>query len=157
TATTASRNFPRSLETVPPTPVHTMNQHNDETFHGLEAFLLDDSDMTVEELRSDLTNFGINVDAFLTNFSKIVSKGYRSQLRMAAESAAQALRNKASDVFGDLNKKTFAELDALFRQIREGAFGDRLQNAVLARCRNDKGNVSETELRSWLEDIATAS
>jgi hypothetical protein len=134
-----------------------MNQHKNEAFRGLEAFLLDDSDMSVEELRSELTELGVNVDAFLTNFSKIVSKGYRSQLRRAAESAAQTVRSAASSAFGDLSKKTYAELDALFRQIREGAFGDHLQNAVLARCRNDKGSVSETELRSWLEDIAIAS
>ena len=134
-----------------------MNQHNNEAFRGLEAFLLDDSDMTVEELQSELTELGINVDAYLTNFSKTVSKGYRSQLRKAAESAAQTVRSTASSVFGDLSKKTYPELNALFRQIREGAFGGQLQNAVLARCRNDKGTVSETELRSWLEDIAIAT
>jgi hypothetical protein len=134
-----------------------MKEANNESFHGLEAFLLDDRDMTTDELRCDLVDLGINVDAFLANFTKVVSSGYRSQLRNAAARAAKVIRGTACSIFGDLRQKSYADLDALFRQIRDGFFGEQMQNAVIARCRNMQGSPSETELRSWLEDIAFAS
>jgi hypothetical protein len=39
-----------------------------------------------------------------------------------------------------------------------GVFGVKLQQAAMARCRNHQGkDLSEEELRSWLEDISAAA
>ena len=132
-----------------------MSKHHEKAVQNLDAILTDDSDMTVEELHAELTEQGVNVDAFLARFGTVVRKGYQHQLRLAAEWSAEKTRISALGVFGDLARKTREELESLFTQIREGSLGPDMQ--TLARCRNQDGNkVSETELRSWLEDIAAS-
>jgi hypothetical protein len=61
-------------------------------------------------------------------------------------------------LFGDLQKKSKKELEQLFENMRQGVFGEHLKQAAFARCRNKTDSeASETELRSWLEDISVAS
>lgn len=132
-----------------------MSKHHEKAAQNLDAILTDDSDMTVEELHAELTEQGVDVDSFLARFGTVVRKGYQHQLRLAAERSAEETRTSALSVFGDLARKTREELESLFTQIREGSLGPGMQ--TLARCRNQDGNkVSETELRSWLEDIAAS-
>ena len=78
------------------------------------------------------------------------------QMKNVAEREQAKLSLK--QIFGDLGKKSKIELEKVFEEVHQGLFGEHLKQAAIARCRNktDK-DASETELRSWLEDISAAS
>lgn len=41
-----------------------------------------------------------------------------------------------------------------FKKLRRGDFGDKYRDLALARCRNkDASELTDEELRSWLEDV----
>jgi hypothetical protein len=133
-----------------------MSKDYKKAIRNLESLLADDSHLSVEDLRKELTDDGVNVNAFLTRFEGAVRKGLQYQMKKAAENDQAKLSLK--QIFGDLGEKSKAELEKLFEDVRQGLFGEHLKQAANARCRNktDK-DTSETELRSWLEDISAAS
>ena len=134
-----------------------MSKKIEKALRSLEAIISDDSEMSVEELRSDLSEQGVDVEKFLGRFGAAVRDGYQQRLRRSAEEAAHS-RVTTPRPFGELAGKTRAELERIVAQIREGLFGAVFQQADVARCRNQQSNnLSDTELRSWLEDIAAAS
>ena len=132
-----------------------MSKHHNMAFQALEALLLDDSDLSEAELRADLEAQGVDVDGFLTRFSTSVRTNIQQQAKLAARSARAAASEKTNRRFGNLFNKSLEELLAVFKKIQAGDFGSGSQQAALARCRNLQNSPpSETELRSWLEDIS---
>ena len=131
------------------------NQHK--AANALDALFEDDSDLSIEELKAELVSGGVDVEQFLNRFSATVRKGCQSQIKKAAEQSAEFKRSRRSAMFGELGSKTLSELIAIRDQVLGGAFGPNFANA--ARCRNlqEGTEVSESELRSWLEDISKSS
>lgn len=135
-----------------------MNRNHHKALQALDALLVDDADMSVTELRAELETQGINVDEFLSRFSKTVRQGYQRRVHLEAEVATATAQAAKSNLFGDLTQKPKAELLAIRDQVINGFFGTVLQNTAIARCRNQQGEeVSEIELRSWLEDISASN
>ena len=135
-----------------------MNKNHQKALRALDALLADDADMSLAELRAELAAQGVNVDEFLARFSKTVRQGYQRHVRLAAEAATAKAQAAKTTLFGDLARKSKAELLAIRDQVINGAFGALLQNTAVARCRNHQGEeVSEQELRSWLEDISASA
>jgi len=125
--------------------------------HNLDAWLADDNNRSIEDLREELHEQGVDADAFLKRFGSVVRKGLQHQMKQQAEREQQAAAAAPRRLFGDLTTKTKVELERLFDGVRQGEFGVHLKNAALARCCNHTGHqLSETELRSWLEDISEA-
>ena len=134
-----------------------MNNDHQKATQALDALLADDGHMSVDELRSELESLGVDVDAFLSDFTKAVRKSYQQRVRSAAEKANVNAESAKETLFGDLHQKTKEELLAIREQVMNGVFGALLQTTSTARCRNLQGaEVSESELRSWLEDISAA-
>ena len=134
-----------------------MSKDNKKAVRSLEKFLAEDSHMTAEDIRKELADEGVDVQAFLTRFGTTVRKGYQYQLKKAAEHEQAESKTNVRNLFGDLASKGWEELQQIFDNVRNGVFGDELKAAALARCRNQVGDkVSEAELRSWLEDISAA-
>jgi hypothetical protein len=132
-----------------------MSKDYRKTVRNLEAVLADDSRLSADDLRQELAEQGVDVDAFLARFGTVVRKGYQQQLRKIAEQEKAEAEAGARNLFGELANKTREELERIFEGLRQGVFGERLKAAALARCRNQVGlEISETELRSWLEDIS---
>ncbi|MBI5818285.1 MAG: hypothetical protein HZA88_04795 [Verrucomicrobia bacterium] len=135
-----------------------MSKDYHKAVRALDVLLADDADMSVTELRAELAAQGVNVDEFLAKFSKTVRKGYQQQIRLAADKAKEQTQFAAATLFGDLRQKTMVELLAIREQVANGVFGVALQKTALARCRNQQGTeLSENELRSWLEDISRSA
>jgi|GEM_PF-1713297 hypothetical protein len=133
-----------------------MSKDNQKSVIALEALLLDDSDLSTADLRADLEAQGVDVDAFLNRFSTTVKTSIQRQAKQAAQVARVEASQKKSQRFGDLLDTPMSEMVAIFERIRAGEFGAGFQQAAMARCRNLKdSHPSETELRSWLEDIST--
>lgn len=133
-----------------------MSKDTQKSIQALEAVLLDDSDLSTAELRADLEAQGVDVDAFLARFSTTVRASVQRQAKLAAQTARLDASQKKNRRFGGLLGKPMAELLAIFERIRAGDFGVGLQQAAVGRCRHlQGGSPSETELRSWLEDIST--
>jgi hypothetical protein len=132
-----------------------MSKDHNKAFQALEALLSDASDLSEAELRADLEAQGVDVDAFLARFSTTVRTSIQRQAKLAAQTARADASQKKTRRFGDLLGKPMAELLAIFERIRAGDFGASFQQAAVGRCRNlqDK-SPSESELRSWLEDIS---
>ncbi len=132
-----------------------MSKDYRKTVRNLEAALADDSRLSVDELRQELAEQGVDVDGFLARFGTVVRKGYQQRLRKIAEQEKAEAGTGAKNLFGNLANKTREELERIFQSLRQGVFGEQLKAAALARCRNQVGaEISETELRSWLEDIS---
>jgi len=133
-----------------------MSKDYKKAVRNMEALLTEDTHLSVGDLRKELADDGVDVDAFLTRFEGVVRKGIQHQMKKLAEQEQAKLSLK--QIFGDLRKKSKIELEQLFENVRQGLFGEHLKQAAGARCRNKTGSeVSETELRSWLEDISAAS
>lgn len=129
---------------------------NEENLNRLEEFLTATAPQTKEEALDELTAQGVDVAAFKTRVAGVVRKGYQHQVKLAAQAARADASTKTNRRFGDLMGKGLAELVAVFERIRSGEYGVGCQQAALARCRNlQDAPTSETELRSWLEDIST--
>jgi hypothetical protein len=132
-----------------------MSNDYNKAVRSLEKFLADDSHLTADDIRKELADEGVDVQAFLTRFGTTVRKGYQFQLKKLAEQEQKESKTSIRNIFGDLATKGWEELQQIFEQVRNGAFGEELK--VAARCRNQIGDkVSEAELRSWLEDISAA-
>lgn len=128
---------------------------NNENLNRLEQFLAETEHQTKEEALAELASQGVDVAAFKTRISGVVRKGYQQQAKQAARSARAAASEKTNRRFGNLFNKSLEELLAIFEKIQAGDFGSGFQQAALARCRNLQNSPpSETELRSWLEDIS---
>jgi hypothetical protein len=124
---------------------------------SLEKFVVDDSNLTAEDIRKELADERVDVEAFLSRFRSTVRKGYQYQIKKAAEREQAESNANVRNLFGDLAAKRWEELQEIFKKVRSGVFGEELKGAALARCRNQIGDkVSESELRSWLEDISAA-
>ena len=134
-----------------------MKKDYQNTARAINALLEDDSDLSVDDLKAELASQGVDVDGFLARFSSTVRKGCQAQIGRAAICSANELRGKRTNLFGDLGSKALAELIAIKNKVLSGEFGPGLENA--ARCRNLKEGteISESELRSWLEDLSTSA
>ncbi|MEK0448353.1 MAG: hypothetical protein RL088_621 [Verrucomicrobiota bacterium] len=129
---------------------------NDENLNRLEEFLSAIPPQTKDEALNELTAHGVDVAAFKARVASVVRKGYQHQVKLAAQAARADASTKTNRRFGDLMGKGLAELVAIFERIRSGEYGVGYQQAALARCRNLQDvPTSETDLRSWLEDIST--
>lgn len=122
----------------------------------LEQFLANSETQTKDEAIEELASRGVNMNAFKARVAETVRKGYQLQVKLAAQAVRHGASQKGSRRFGDLIGKPLSELKAIFERIRAGEFGVGCQQAALARCRNlQSDDPSESELRSWLEDIST--
>ena len=127
---------------------------NDERLklNRLEAFLADMEGESKADDLADLKKLGLDGDTFLARVEATVQQGYSQQLRVVA--ASQRAHNPAVPAFlkGLASMSRQAMLDC-FERLRNGEFGDRYRNLALARCRNkDASELTDDELRSWLED-----
>lgn len=135
-----------------------MNSNDSNQHEALVEFLCRTEHQTKQDALAELASNGVKLDEFRSKVATIVRKGYQRQVRQAAESASIIAQSAKSSLFGDLAGKSMAELLAIRDQLTHGVFGARLQQAAVARCRNHQGEeVSEQELRSWLEDISAAA
>lgn len=129
---------------------------NNDDLDRLEQFLANTENQTKEEAMAELAARGVNSAVFKAHVAEVVRKSYQQHVKLAAQKARQQATQRGAGKFGDLLGKSLAELKALFERVRAGEFGGGCQEAALARCRNlQSDSPSETELRSWLDDIST--
>ena len=102
--------------------------------------------MTEAELRAELQATGVDVNAYLSQFTTTMRRGFQQRQRNAALKSAASSIADPGRLFGDLAGQSFAYLKALYGKVRDGEFGPSLQAAAQARCRNQNG-----------EDISTSS
>lgn len=121
--------------------------------NGLEAFLANCEGESHADDLVDLRKMGVDVDAFMKRVDATVQAGYAEQLRLLATSE----REQSSVVPGflvNLQAMTRAAMLESFERLRRGDLGERYRGLALARCRNkDVSELSDDELRSWLEDV----
>ena len=135
-----------------------MNNNHQKSLRALDALLADDADMSVTELRAEIAAQEVNVDEFVARFAKTVRQGYQARIRLAADASSAKARATKMTLFGDLARKTKAQLIEIREKVMNGEYGAVLQRTAGARCRNHQGEeVSEDELRSWLEDISASA
>lgn len=131
-----------------------MSKNYRKAFENLDLFLADTEGQSPEEVAKELNAQGVDVDTFLSNVKGIVRKGFQQQVKAAADSEREAATQKKRGRFGDLATKTKDEMLTLIAAIQSGAFGASFGRAAMARFRNqDNAQLSEEDLRSWLEDI----
>lgn len=118
------------------------------------TFLEDDSDLTTEQIRSDLKEQGIDVDAFLKQVNDTVRKGIQYQLRLKAQAERDASKTKVKvDEIVTLSKDKLMEW---LKQAQDGIFGEEVRVVAAACYRNKSGEEqTEKELRSQIIDILT--
>lgn len=135
-----------------------MKQNHLDAIKNLDRLLLDDTNSNMADLRAELAASGVDVDAYLARFSSEIRKGFQRQQKAAVLESAKKIANSAQKLFGDLKNQSFVQLKELYDRVRAGDFGPNIREAALARCRNQNGEEpSETELRSWLEDISISA
>lgn len=117
---------------------------------NLSNAVYDNSHLSAAELRQKLTDEGVDVDAFLRRADAAFRMGLQEQIRQqSAQAKARAAVLKGTR-FGSLIGKSREALLALYQAATAGQHGSE----AMARCRNKNAeNLSDDELRSWLEDI----
>ena len=114
------------------------------------TFLQDDSDLTTEQLRFDLKEQGVDVDAFLKRVNDTVRKGTQYQLRLKAQAERDESKSKVNvDEIVTLSKDKLMEW---LKQARDGLLGEDYRVVAAACYRNKSGEEqTEKELRSLTE------
>lgn len=121
--------------------------------NGLEAFLANSDGESQADDLADLRKMGVNVDAFMKRVDATVQAGYAEQLRQFAASQREHL-SSTPGFLANLKTMTRAAMLEAFEGLRRGDLGERYRGLALARCRNkDVSELSDDELRSWLEDV----
>jgi hypothetical protein len=124
----------------------------DKRLSELEEFLADTSGESTAETRRFLRSQGVDTTKFFRRVQQTVEEGYSEQLRALA--TLEQERKTAASYLGQLAGMPREAMLAFFDNLRKGELGGRNQEAALARCRNkDASELSDDELRSWLEDI----
>lgn len=119
----------------------------------LETFLANFEGESREDDVADLRAQGVDVDNFLSRVNATVKAGYRGQLRLLAERERQQEAAMPS-FLSSVSTMTRTAMLECFERLRHGDFGDKYRELALARCRNnDASELTENELRSWLEDV----
>lgn len=118
----------------------------------LEAFLISDSPPkkdVVKELRLQ----GANPQSLFDRVTRVVREGYSAQLKRLAEQE-QSSRAPLSGLLAQLATMPRDAMLRIFERVSSGEYGTEYRAAALARCRNkDASDLTDEELRSWLEDI----
>jgi len=119
----------------------------------LDLFLADTEGESTEAVVEELRKEGSDIEKYLSEIDSIVRKGYQEALKqIAATERAEVVRQRESRFAGLVTTKD--QMLRLIIRIQNGEFGVNLQQRAIARCRNqDQLQVSEEDLRSWLEDI----
>ena len=130
-----------------------MNNH-DRRLEKLEEFLIGTEGESHQDTVRELRALGIDTDSFFKQVHATVEKSYMKQLRILANQ--QKKKNTTPDFLSNITSMNRNEMIRCFEQIRAGERGARYQKAAVARCRNkDASELSDEELRSWLEDIGS--
>jgi hypothetical protein len=117
---------------------------------NLRDAVVDNSHLSVQALRKKLSDEGVDVTRFLAGADGAFRKGLQQGVkRQAIQAKARAVVLRGS-IFGQLVGKARSELLALYEAASMGQYGA----ATRARCRNKNAEqMTDEELRSWLEDI----
>lgn len=118
----------------------------------LDAFMTDEALSKVDAIKS-LKSAGVDTNSFFDKIDQIVQKGYTDQLRKVAEHERSSESVRPSFLV-DLAQMPRQKMLAIFADVSSGRFGTQYRESALARCRNKNANdLTDEELRSWLEDI----
>lgn len=124
----------------------------DKRLESLEDFLADTEGEPQAETLRELRAQGVDTKQFFQRVQKTVDEGYSRQLRELA--AREQQRQTTPSFLDSLSEMGRAAMLDCFERIRSGALGGRYQQAAVARFRNkDASELTDEELRSWLEDI----
>jgi hypothetical protein len=128
--------------------------NNRDRLSDLEDILAEVQHQSAEEIASDLKKAGIDTDRFLARANNAMQTQYRSHLRKLAD--AERDREVVTPAFfAHLPTMDREEMLLSFASLRDGTMGINYKEAALARCREkDATQLSDEELRSWLNDIA---
>jgi hypothetical protein len=128
-------------------------KNNDRRLEDLEDLLAANEEQSKAETVTELRSQGIDTTEFFSRIKKIVQTGYSAQLRASAQREQNTMRVRP-DFLREIAAMSREAMLAVFSQLQTGTHGPQYQEAALARCRNkDASQLSDEELRSWLEDI----
>jgi hypothetical protein len=124
----------------------------DKRLEKLEEFFANTENEPVADLLKELRAQGVDTERFSRRVNEVVESAYSAGLRALAAKEQQT--SSSPSFITSAAGKTREAMLALFEQLREGAFGAQYQQAALARCRSKAAQeLTDEELRSWLEDI----
>ena len=130
-----------------------MNQPFNKRIDQFEALLANNENQSKTDALAELHSHVGDVEQFLGRVKRVVQEGYSRQLRRLAEQQ-QAAQSGAPGFLADIAAMSRDAMLEVFEKIRNGGFGAEYREAALARCRNrDVSDVTDEELRSWLEDV----
>ena len=131
--------------------------NNRDRLSDLEEILAEIEGQSTDEIAADLRKAGIDTDAFLMRANKVMQEQYRKHLHEVAEEE-QLIARVVPSLFADVASMDREELLMSFATLQNGSMGETYKEAALARCRNkDTAELSDDDLRSWLQDIAEIS
>lgn len=131
--------------------------NNRDRLSDLEEILAEIEGQSTDEIAADLRKAGIDTDAFLMRANKVMQEQYRKHLHELAEEE-QHIARVVPSLFADVASMDREELLMSFATLQNGSMGDAYKEAALAHFRNkDTAELSDDDLRSWLQDIAEIS
>lgn len=117
----------------------------------LESVLSNNESQSKAETLAELRAQGIDTDNFIVRVKRVVQEQYTKALRDLA--TTESANSPPTFLAGIAKLSRDAMLD-LFGRLQRGEFGNEYRQMTLARCRNkDASQLSDDELRSWLQDI----
>jgi hypothetical protein len=130
-----------------------MSRPFNKRLEDLEAMFVDNEHQSKAEALLELQSHAVDAEQFLGRVKRTVQDGYRRQLRLLAVQQQAAQSTAPSFLAGTAGMSRAVMLE-VFEKIRSGGFGAEYREAALARCRNkDATELTDEELRSWLEDV----
>jgi hypothetical protein len=127
--------------------------HNTEFRECVEA-LFDDSEMTPEEIRSEMQKLGYNPDALAARIKASVKRlSARSRLSwMDKADAAQTAFDRTRERIHSWTSRSREEIEKAFDEARQGRFGANAQTRLATAFSNVTEITTETKA-AFLDDI----
>lgn len=131
--------------------------NNRDRLSELEDTLAEIEGQSTEEMIADLRKAGIDTDAFLRRANRVLHEQYRKHLDELAE-VEKHMSHGVPSFFSDVANMNREELLMSFATLQNGSMGETYKQAALDRCQNKvAAELSDDDLRSWLQDIAEIS
>jgi hypothetical protein len=110
-----------------------------------------------EELRSDLENSGVNVNAGIERLRKIIRAKFQAEVREVARAERAAAAETTKDIFAEIATWSIENVREWIKKAEAGDLGPDVAGLALAfhRRKEDKA-LTDSEARSLVADILSS-
>ncbi len=122
-------------------------------------FVCDDSEMSTDDVKTELSNDGVDVAAFLKRIKTTIRHGIQDNIKKSMQVELKSIKLKSMNEPLEVDEWSFDKCVSFLSNIANGALGNSFQQKIALAYRNkDKIKPESVEdIRSCIKDILSLS